>query len=155
MRAARSVARHSVLFLFLFVALSPATVLAFSPPNPGGPGNHLGEYLHNPHLQASQPAPPPGGGSNGGGGGVTEALAIPQSGGEGPNLAALHAFRFQPRGFAIPALHSASSAGGDAWWVVALLAAFLAANVVLAVLYVSRGGNFIYMRVLRLVTATE
>ncbi|HEV2216034.1 MAG TPA: hypothetical protein VGV88_00540 [Candidatus Dormibacteraeota bacterium] len=154
MRVARYVARHSVLFLFLFLALSPATVLAFNPPNPGGPGNHLGEYLHNPHLQGSQSQPPPGGGSTGGGGGVTDALAIPQSGGEGPNLAALPAFRFQPQGFAIPALQSASSVGGDAWWVVVLLAAFLAANVVLAVLYVSRAGNFVYRRVLRLVPST-
>jgi len=156
LRIARFVARHAVLLLLVFLAVAPATVLAFNPPDPNGPGHHYGEYLHNKHLQTSQPPPAPGGGNNnGGGGGIQNAFGPLKSGAAGPNLEALPAFHFQPNGLAVPALTAGSNAGQDAWWVVILLASFIAANVVLAVLYGSRGANYVARRVLRLVPETE
>jgi hypothetical protein len=143
---ARLVTRDAVILLFVFLALSPATVLAFNPPDPNSPGHHHGEYLHNKHLQAP-PLP-------GGGGGIQNAFGVLKSGGAGPPTQALPAFHFTPNGLSVPALTAGRNAGKDAWWVVVLLAAFLAANVVLAVLYVSRGGNYVVRRVLRLLPAT-
>lgn len=150
MRVARPVARRAVLFLFVFLAFSPATVLAFTPPDPNSPGNHYGEYLHNKHMQTSQPPPPP---APGGGGGIQNAFGVLKSGTSG-NLATLPGFHFQPTGLVVPQLTAGSNVGKDAWWVVVLLAAFIAANVVLAVLYVSRGGNYVVRRVLRIAHTT-
>lgn len=156
MTVARLVARDAVILLFVFLALSPATVLAFNPPDPNSPGKHHGEYLHNRHLQTSQPAPPPGGGNNnGGGGGIQNAFGVLKSGAAGPASQALPAFHLQPNGLSVPVLNAGRNVGPDAWWVVVLLAAFIAVNVVLAVLYVSRGGNYVVRRVLRLLPATE
>jgi len=155
LRVARLVARDAVILLFVLLALSPATVLAFNPPDPNSPGHHYGEYLHNKHLQTSQPPPAPGGGNNnGGGGGIGNALGVVKSGAAGPSAEALQAFHFQPIGLVVPLLTAESHAGLDAWWVVVLLATFIAANVVLAVLYVSRGGNYVVRRVLRSLPAT-
>jgi hypothetical protein len=142
LRIARLVARHAVILLFLFLALSPATVLAFNPPDPNSPGHHYGEYIHNRHLQTSQPPPAPGGG-------IQNAFSVLKSGSAGPSSEALPAFHFQPIGLVVPQLTAASSAGLDAWWVVVLLAALIAANVVLAVLYVSRGVNYVVRLALR------
>jgi len=150
---ARVVARNALLLLFFVLALFPATVLAFNPPDPNSPGHHFGEYLHNKHLQNSPPSPTPGGNNNGGGGGIQNSFGGLTSGTGGPGTYTLPAFHFQRNGLALPALTAAASAGKDAWWVVVLLAAFIAANVVLAVLYVSRGGNFIVRRVLRALPA--
>ena len=149
MRIARVVARYAVILLFLFLALSPATVLAFNPPDPNSPGHHYGEYLHNGHLQTLQPPPAPGGGTNNNGGDIQNAFGGLKSGAAVPSTEALPAFHFQPIGLVVPQLTAASNAGLDAWWVVVLLAAFIAANVVLAVLYVSRGGNYVVRLVLR------
>ena len=154
MRIARIVARDAVILLFLFLALSPVTVLAFNPPDPNSPGNHFGEYIHNKHVQTSQPAPAPGGGTNNNGGGIQNAFGVLKSGSAGPSSEALPAFHFQPIGLVVPQLTAASNAGLDAWWVVVLLAAFIAANVVLAVLYVSRGGNHVVRLVLRRLPAS-
>ena len=155
MRIARVVARDAVILLFVFLTLSPATVLAFNPPDPNSPGHHYGEYLHNRHLQTSQPPPAPGGGNtNGGGGGVQNAFGGLKSGAAGPSSDALPAFHFQRIGLVVPQLTAESKAGLDAWWVVVLLAAFIAANVVLGVLYASRGGNYVVRRVLRPLPAT-
>jgi hypothetical protein len=152
LRIARLVARDAVILLFLFLALSPVTVLAFNPPDPNSPGHHYGEYIHNRHLQTSQP--PPGGGNNNGGG-IQNAFGVLKSGSPGPSPQALPAFHFQHIGLVVPQLTAASSAGLDAWWVVVLLAAFIAANVVLAVLYVSRGGNYVVRLALRSLPASE
>jgi len=155
LRIARVVARDAVILLFVFLALSPATVFAFNPPDPNSPGHHYGEYIHNKHLQTSQPPPAPGGGNNNGsGGGIHNALGVLKSGAAGPSPAALPAFHFQHIGLVVPQLTAESKAGLDAWWVVVLLAAFIAANVVLGVLYVSRGGNYAVRRVLRSLPAT-
>ena len=156
MRIARVVARHAFPVLFALLALSPATVLAFNPPDPNSPGHHYGEYLHNKHLLTSPPPPAPGGGgnNNGGGGGIRNAFGGLNPGTESQNTPALPAFHFQPVGLVVPALSAASNVGKDAWWVVVLLAAFIAANVVLVVLYVSRGGNYVVRRVLRPLLAT-
>ena len=152
---ARVVARVEVLLLFVFLALLPATVLAFNPPDPNSPGHHYGEYLHNKHLQTT--APPGGGnnGNNGGGGGIQNSFGGLKSGTQGQNEGgALPTFQFQPIGLGVPALLAASNVGKDAWWVVILLASFIAANVVLAVIYGSRGGNYVVRRVLRFIPAT-
>jgi hypothetical protein len=150
LRIARLVARHAVILLLVFLALSPATVLAFNPPDPNSPGHHYGEYLHNWHLQTSQPAPAPApGGGNNNSGGIQNAFGVLKSGSAGPSPEALPAFHFQHIGMVVPQLTAASNAELDAWWVVVLLAAFIAANVVLAVLYVSRGGNYVLRLVLR------
>ncbi len=155
MRIARVVARYAVILLFLFLALSPATVLAFNPPDPNSPGHHYGEYLHNWHLQTSQPQPAPAPGSgNNNGGGIQNAFGVLKSGSAGPGPQALPAFHFQHIGLVVPQLTAASNAGLDAWWVVILLASFIAANVVLAVLYVSRGGNYVVRLVLRPLAAS-
>lgn len=146
MTVARLVARDAVILLFVLLALSPATVLAFNPPDPNSPGHHHGEYLHNKHLQAP-PLP-------GGGGGIQNTFGALKSGSAGPGAEALPAFHFQPNGLSVPALTAGGNIGKDAWWVVVLLAAFIAANVVLAVLYVSRSGNQVVRRVLRLLPAT-
>ncbi len=153
MRIARVVARDAVILLFVFLALSPATVLAFNPPDPNSPGHHYGEYLHNRHLQTSQPPPAPGGGNNNGSG-VQNAFGVLKSGAAGPSSDALPAFHFQPIGLVVPQRTAESKAGLDVWWVVVLLAAFITANVVLGVLYASRGGNYVVRRVLRLLPAT-
>jgi hypothetical protein len=145
---ARLVARDAVILLFVFLALSPATALAFNPPDPNSPGHHYGEYLHNRHLQTLQPPLP------GGGGGIHDAVGVLKSGAAGPGAEALPAFHFQPNGLSVPALTAGGNVGKDAWWVVILLAAFIAANVVLAVLYVSRGGNHVVRRALRLLPVT-
>jgi hypothetical protein len=155
LRIARVVARDAVILLFVFLALSPATVLAFNPPDPNSPGHHHGEYLHNRHLQTSQPLP--GGGSsnnNGGGDGIHNAFGVLKSGAAGPSPEALPAFHIQRTGLVVPQLTAESKAGLDAWWVVVLLAAVIAANVVLAVVYVSRGGNYVVRRILRPLPAT-
>jgi len=151
LRVARLVARDAVILLFVFLALSPATVLAFNPPDPNSPGHHYGEYLHNKHAQTSQPPPAPGGGnnSNGGGGGIRNAFGVLKSGAAGPSPEALPAFHFQPVGRVVPQLAAESKAGLDAWWVDVILAAFIAANVALALLYVSRGGHYVVRVVLR------
>ena len=149
---ARAVARVQLLSLVVFLALLPATVLAFNPPDPNSPGHHYGEYLHNKHLQTAQP--PGGGNNNGGGGGIQNSFGGLKSGAGGSNEAALPAFHFQPNGLVVPALNAGLSVGKDALWVVILLAALIAANVVLAVIYVSRGGNYLVRRVLRFVPAT-
>ena len=154
MRIARVVARDAVILLFVFLALSPATVFAFNPPDPNSPGHHYGEYLHNWHLQTSQPTPAPGGGNNNNGGSVQNAFGVLKSGAAGPSSEGLPAFHFQPIGLVVPQLNAESKAGLDAWWVVLLLAAFIAANVVLAVLYVSRGGNYMVRLALRPLPAT-
>lgn len=154
MRVARAVARHAVLLVFVFLALSPGVVLAFTPPDPNSPGHHYGEYLHNKHLLSSQPAPAPGGGGGNGGGGIQNAFGGLKSGTETQSAVALPGFHFQPIGLVVPFLSSASSVGADAWWVVVLLASIIAANVVLAVIYVSRGGNYVVRRALRLVPST-
>ncbi len=148
MRIARLVARDGVILLFVFLALSPATVLAFNPPDPNSPGHHYGEYLHNRHLQTSQPPPAPSGG------GVQNAFGGLKSGAAGPSSDALPAFHFQRIGLVVPQRTAESKAGLDVWWVVVLLAAFIAANVVLGVLYASRGGNYVVRRVLRPLPAT-
>lgn len=152
MKIARAVARRALLVPFALVALAPATVLAFTPPNPS-PGHHYGEYLHNKHLQTSQPTPAPGGGSNDGSG-IQNAFGTPKSGTPDPSGDPLPSFHFQRAGQVLPALSTSSNAAKDAWWVVVLLAAFIAANVVLAVIYVSRGGNYVVRRVLRIALAT-
>ena len=146
MTVARVVARDAVILLFVFLALTPATVLAFNPPDPNSPGHHYGEYLHNKHLQAP-PLP-------GGGGGIQDTFGVLKSGAAGPGAETLPAFHFQPNGLSVPALTADGNADKDAWWVVVLLASFIAANVVLAVLYVSRGGNHVVRRVLRLLPVT-
>jgi hypothetical protein len=148
LRVARFVARHVVLVLFVFLALTPASVLAFTPPDPNSPGHHFGEYLHNKHLQPSPTTPPPGGGSNPGTVFQTAFGAL-KSGTTEANAGPLPSFHFQPIGLVVPALTAASNVGKDAWWVVVLLAAFIAANVVLAVFYASRAGNYVARRVLR------
>ncbi len=149
MRVAQVFARHALLLPFAFVALSPATALAFNPPDPNSAGHHYGEYLHNKHLQSSQPTPAPGNG-----GGIQNSLGALKSGTTEPSADSLPAFHFQPEGLVVPALTARSNVGKDAWWVVVLLAAFLAANVVLAVLYVSRGANYAVRRALRPMPAT-
>ena len=150
-RIARLVARDAVILLFLFLALSPATVLAFNPPDPNSPGHHTGEYLHNKHLQTSQPTPAPGGG---GGGGIQNSFGVLKSGGAGPSTLALPAFQFQPNGLVLPPLAAGSNVGKDSLWTVVLLASLIAANIVLAVIYVSRGANYVARRALRFVPAT-
>jgi hypothetical protein len=135
---------------FVFLALAPATVLAFTPPDPNSPGHHYGEYIHNPHMTSGQPAPGPGGGSNGGGGnGSQNAFGSARSGSAGANTGGLPAFQFQASPLSLPQLTAGVNLGQDAWLVVVILASLLAANVVLAVLYVARGGNYIYRRALR------
>jgi hypothetical protein len=147
--AARYFARHAVLLVFLFLALTPASVLAFNPPDPNSPGKHTGEYLHNPHMQNSQ-TPAPGGGSTG----VQNAFGAYKSGSASDTSTELPAFEFQPTGGALPPLTAGTNLGNDAWLVVIILAALIAANLVLGVLYLSRGGNFVYRRVLRPAPAT-
>jgi hypothetical protein len=156
LRIARVAARNAVVFLFALLAISPATALAFNPPDPNSPGHHYGEYLHNKHLRSSQPTPAPGGGNSnkGGGGGIQNSFGVLKSGAAGPSALTLPAFHFQPNGLALPALIAGSNAGKDAWWVVVLLASFIAANVVLVVLYGTRGGNYVVRRVLRPMLAT-
>lgn len=148
MTAARFVVRHSILLLFLFLALIPTSAQAFNPPDPNSPGNHTGEYLHNPHMQNSQT---PGGGGNSGtpGSGVQNAFGSFKTGSGSLPSTSPPSFEFQPSGATLPALTAGSSLGQDAWLVVVILAALIAANVVLGVLYASRGGNFLVRRVLR------
>jgi hypothetical protein len=148
LRIAHVVARGELFLLFAFLALLPSTVLSFNPPDPNSPGHHYGEYLHNKHLQNSQPPPAPGGGGSNGGG-IQNSFGGLKSGTGGQNEAALPAFHFQPVGLVVPQLTAWSNVSKDAWWVVILLAAFIAANVVLLVLYVSRGGNYVVRLVLR------
>ena len=151
MRVARVVARHAVLLLFVVLAIAPATALAFTPPDPNNPGNHYGEYLHNPHLQ--QQAPTPGGG--GGGNGIQNSFgSLGLSTAVQPSAESTPAFQFQPRGLAFPELTSALSLGRDAWWVAIILAAIVATNVALGVLWLARATNFLLQRSKRLVLAT-
>ena len=154
MKAARTFARHAVVLALVFVALTPTSVLAFTPPAPGNPGNHFGELLHNPHMQQT----PGGGGNNGGGSGstgVVNAFSNGTNGGETTPALSIPAFDLQPAndgGFS--ALTAAFNLGQDSVLVVVILAALIAANVVLGVLYAARGGNFLVRRVLRPVPAT-
>lgn len=150
MRAARVVARHAVLVLFVVLAIAPVTALAFTPPNPNNPGNHYGEYLHNPHLQ--QPASTPAGG---GGGGIRNSFNGLGAATEAPSsVGAAQAFQFRPRGLSFPELTSALTLGKDAWWVAIILAAVVATNVALGVLWLARATNFLLQRSKRLVLAT-
>jgi hypothetical protein len=154
LRAARLVARHAVLLLFVVLALIPASALAFTPPDPNNPGNHFGEWLHNPHLQQQAPSPTPGGGG-GNGGGIQDSFGGQgSSAGVAPNLSGVPSFQFRPAGLGIPALGSALGLGKDSWWVAVLLAALVAANVALGVVWLARGANYVLRRGLRLVPAT-
>ena len=146
MRVARVCARHALLPLFVCLALAPTSVLAFNPPDPNNPGHHYGEYLHNKHLQ-SQKAPLPGPGR--GGTGVQNALVRTAG-----NPVELPALQFEPSNLSLPALIAANSVGKDALLVVIVLAALIAANVVLGVIYLSRGWSYIFTRALRPVPAT-
>ena len=152
MRVARAAARHAVLLVFVVLALTPTAAFAFTPPDPNKPGHHYGEYLHNPHLQSTPVVPVPVPGSGGKGGqGIQNAFAGPISAANTPELPTL---QFQPTSLNLPALIAANSVGKDLWWVAVILAALIAANVVLGVLWLARGGNFVLRRSLRLVPAT-
>lgn len=144
MTAARKVARISIFLLFLFLALSPASALAFNPPDPSSPGKHTGEYLHNPHMQTSQ-APTPSGTN----GGLGNSFGVNKSGSSSVQSSQLPDFQFQMAGSALPPLTAGSNLGQDAWLVVIILAALIAANVVVFVIYVSRGGHYLIRRGLR------
>lgn len=147
---ARAVARRALFVPFVFLALAPASVLAFTPPDPNSPGNHYGEYLHNPHMRSGQPAPGPGGGNNGGAGnGIQNAFGGARSGSPGANTGGLPAFQFQAPPVSLPQLTGGANLGQDAWLVVVILASVIAANVALGVVYVARGGNYVYRRALR------
>jgi hypothetical protein len=154
LRIVRAVTR-ALMLLFALLALFPAVVLAFTPPDPNGPGHHFGEYIHNPHLQGLQPSPGPGGGGGGstGSSGVGNAFGATNSG-TTVNHTDLPAFQFQANGLGLPALTAGSLVGKDAVWVVILLASFITANVVFLVIYLSRAGNYLYRVALRLVPAT-
>ena len=151
--AARAGARLSIPLLFLFLALAPSSVLAFHPPDPT-PGKHTGEYLHNPHMQSSQ-VPVPGGSTNGTPpGGVHNSFGSLKNGSPADPPASSSQgqqsdVQIQTAGASLPALTSGSNLGQDAWLVVIILAALIAANVVLGVLYASRGGNYLVRRMLR------
>lgn len=148
MKVARAVARRALFIPFVFLALAPATVLAFTPPDPNSPGHHYGELIHNPHLKSGQPTPGPG--NNGGGGnGIQNAFGSARFGSAGPNTGGLPAFQFQPTPLSLPQLTGGANLGQDALLVVIILASFLAANVALGVLYVARGSHHVYRRVLR------
>ena len=153
MKVARAVARRALIVAVgsvVLLVLAPASVLAFTPPAPGNPGNHYGELLHNPHMRTGQPAPGPGGGNNNGGGNnFQNAFGGTRSGFAGDSTGGLPAFQFQATPLSLPQLTAGVNLGQDAWLVVILLASLLAANVVLAVLYVSRGGHYMYRRALR------
>ena len=146
LKVARAVARRALFIPFVFLALAPATVLAFTPPDPNSPGHHYGELIHNPHLKSGQPAS----GSGGGGGGVFHtAFGSARSGSAVLNTGGLPAFEFHPTPLALPQLTGGANLGQDAWLVVIILASFLAANVALGVLYVARGSHYVYRRVLQ------
>jgi hypothetical protein len=149
LKVARAVVRRALIVTFVFLALAPASVLAFSPPDPNRPGHHYGEYLHNPHLLSSAPTPGPGIGANKGGGtGIQNAFGMARSGSSGQNASILPPFQFQATPLSLPALTGGFNVGQDAWLVVIMLASLLAANVVLGVLYVARGGNYVYRHAL-------
>ena len=157
MKAARAFARRAVVLALVFVALTPTSVLAFTPPAPGNPGNHFGELLHNPHMQPPPPASGgKGGGNNNGSTGISNALpAGGNAGGATSPTIDLPALQVNPAsGGGYEALTAASGFGQDSVLVVIILAALVAANVALAVIYVVRGGNFLIRRVLSPVPAT-
>lgn len=149
LKVARAVARRALFIPFVFLALAPASVLAFTPPDPNSPGHHFGELIHNPHLRSGQPAPGTGGGGGGSGSGVQNSFGSARSGTAGPSTGGLPAFQLHPTPLSLPQLTGGANLGQDAWLVVIILASLLAANVVLAVLWVSRGGHFVYRRALR------
>src|SRR5258706_6898150 len=126
LRIARVVARDAVILLFVFLALSPATVFAFNPPDPNSPGHHYGEYLHNWHLQTSQPTPAPGGGNNNNGGGVQNAFSVLDSRAAGPSSERLPSFLFHPISLVVSQLNTESKSGLGAWWGVLPTATFIA-----------------------------
>lgn len=150
MRVARAVARHALVLVFLVLALTPTTAFAFTPPDPNNPGHHYGEYLHNPHLQSTPAATVPGSGGNGGGG-IQDSFAGPVN---AASTLMLPALQFQPTSLDLPALNAADNIGKDLWWVAVILAAVIAPNVVLGVLWLARAGNFVLRRGLRPVPAT-
>lgn len=150
--AARVCARHAVVLALVFAALSPMSVLAFTPPAPGNPGNHFGELLHNPHMHS----PAPGGGGGGGGragngsSGITNALQIGTNVTSSAPSIAFPSLEFQPpTGGEFSSLTPAFNLGQDSVLVVLIVAALIAANVALGVLYLARGGNFLLRRALR------
>ena len=151
MKVARAVARRALFAALLFLVLAPAPVLAFTPPDPNSPGHHYGELIHNPHMRSGQPAPGPGGGgsNNGGGNGFQNAFGSGRFGSAGPNTSGFPAFQFHQTPLALPQLTGGVNLGQDAWLVVIILALLVAANVVLAVLYVARGCHYVYRRALR------
>ncbi len=153
MKAARACTRHAVVLALVFLALTPTAALAFTPPAPGNPGRHLGELLHNPHLQVATPG---GGGQGTGTGpsGITNALSTVTGGGPSEPSIDFPAFQLaSASGGGFSSLTAESTVGRDSVLVVAILAALIAANVVLAVVYVARGGNFLIRQVLQPVPA--
>lgn len=152
MRVARVCARHAVVCAFVFLALTPMSALAFTPPAPGNPGNHIGEFLHNPHLQTPQvggvaPLIPP-----------ASQLGTDSAGSESsasfPSITLPSLDLQRSGGAALAALTPGSNHWQDSLLVVVILAALIAANVVLGVLYAARGGNFLVRRTLRVAPAT-
>ena len=148
MTAARNGARISIFLLFLFLALTPTSAFAFSPPDPNNPGKHTGEYLHNPHMLTSQ-APTPGGANGSANGGLGNSSGVNKNGSSSVQSSALPDFQFQMAGAALPQLTAGSNLGQDAWLVVIILAALIAANIAVGVIYVSRGGHYLIRRGLR------
>lgn len=152
MKAARVRAWRAVLLPLAFLALAPTSVLAFNPPAPGNPGLHIGEYLHNPHLQTA-----PGGGGLGtgtGSNGTTNASSFQAAAGESTPTISFPVLQLQPgSGGGFSSLTAGFNFGQDSVLVVAILAALIAANVVLGVVYVARGGNFLLKQALRPVPA--
>lgn len=149
LKVARAVARRvlfsAVAFLVL-LTLAPAPVLAFTPPDPNSPGHHYGEYIHNRHMQSGQPAPGPGGG--GGANGGQTVFGNGRAGTAGATTGGLPAFEFHPTSLSLPQLTGGVNLGQDAWLVVIILASLVAANVALFVIYVSRGGHYVFRRAL-------
>ena len=155
MRVARVCARHAVVCAFVFLALAPMSALAFTPPAPGNPGNHIGEFLHNPHLQTPQvggvaPLIPPASQSGTDTAGTESSPSSPSF----PSVTLPSLDLQRSGGAALAALTPASNHWQDSLLVVVILAALIAANVVLGVLYAARGGNFLVRRTLRVASAT-
>lgn len=102
---------------------------------------------------------PPGGGGNGGGNngggntgstGITNALPTGgNTGGEAAPSIELPALQLNPAaGGGFETLTTAFGFGQDSVLVVVILAALVAANIVLAVVFGVRGGNFLVRRIL-------
>ena len=97
-------------------------------------------------MQTSQaPAPAPGGAS----GGLGNSFGVDKNGSSSAQSSAFPDFQFQMAGTALPPLTAGSNPGQDAWLVVIILAALIAANITAGVIYVSRGANYLIRRGLR------